>query len=979
MPKASVSAETYVALPTFLYRAPLLPARGLADAPLRLMAHPWGRQALAQASPSLAAALANAPATGTDKTRRAISRFARRASYRPTPQGLWAGVGVGLLGPRLRVDTGTPGLSHQPRWRDVRAAARALLDGAEVREKVCLRVSPSLLVGKSRYVWLALGADGDAQSGSRTARPQGADERWCAREPWLDRLVAATATWQPWPTVRAAVRQRDVPALREGARPDDVLLSLVDEGFLLVDIVPALVGPPAAAALDAYLRERGLEGVTPAGEEPALAFQGRVELPTEVVTRAAALVPLLTRLQGALGPPPAERHDLGGWQDGLATIAAVHGTGRVPLGPLAAGDFGVVPEEKDASPPQASRFFAWLGAAVGAAVARGASELVLDEDTLDLLLPPAPAPLTAELFLSPSLRPARKKARAAASAAGWLLGLHAPAGASWGRFLHGLSDEARTALAPTLAALVAAEKAASPGEESVDVAYAATASLADLGHHPPLRARCLALTSWPALGQEAIRPAELGLVIEEGTEGPAGVALTTSDGRLVAPRPWHRVRSHTAPPGTFRLLTGWTLARQHAPWVAPLGPLAEWPTLPRLVLGGFVVSPRTWRLPALPCDLRRWRRREDVPRWVQVGDGDELLPVDLDAEDAPRDLAGFQHVFELWPAPDALPDEAGRRVEAVVAVVAVGHDAHADRRAKRNQRWAAHDDVAHACPGWTTFKIFGAPEHQDDVLREIITPLLAARKRAGGPDAPSAWFFQRYVEGPGTRHHLRLRLRVDDEGAWATHLRQALAAAYDVGAVVTLESGPYVPERGRFGAGSLDLVHELFEAQSAAVLAALARSSFDKTTEAALPLLVRLYEAFTEGFGLSAAAREELAWQRFAAEEEAEPTEEDAARLRDRLFRRLGPPLRLALGAAAAEGRDDMTPLLRRLRAATRRARRQQRSRQSAGDESALLAPLLHLLAVRLLGADRGAEQAAYLMWARTHEGLRRAPLHLRR
>jgi hypothetical protein len=39
-----------------------------------------------------------------------------------------------------------------------------------------------------------------------------------------------------------------------------------------------------------------------------------------------------------------------------------------------------------------------------------------------------------------------------------------------------------------------------------------------------------------------------------------------------------------------------------------------------------------------------------------------------------------------------------------------------------------------------------------------------------------------------------------------------------------------------------------------------------------------------------------------------------------------------------------------------------------------LAAPLLHLCAVRLAGADRGAEARAYLLWERTLEGLVRNP-----
>src|SRR5206468_290870 len=98
--------------------------------------------------------------------------------------------------------------------------------------------------------------------------------------------------------------------------------------------------------------------------------------------------------------------------------------------------------------------------------------------------------------------------------------------------------------------------------------------------------------------------------------------------------------------------------------------------IPRLTLAGFVVAPASWRIPAAIARgqraraVLRWRRAARLPRFVQVGDGDELLPVDLASPGAAADLAGHARVHEIWPPLDAPSvDRDGRRVEAVVMVV----------------------------------------------------------------------------------------------------------------------------------------------------------------------------------------------------------------------------------------------------------------------------------------------------------------------
>src|SRR5439155_14420705 len=108
--------------------------------------------------------------------------------------------------------------------------------------------------------------------------------------------------------------------------------------------------------------------------------------------------------------------------------------------------------------------------------------------------------------------------------------------------------------------------------------------LGDLCAHPPLRARTLALSTWP--DAEALTPAEL-LLAADGPE--------TVDG-TVTPSPLWRVRSTTAPRGPYRQLVAHALWRQHAPWALSLGRLADLAHVPRLRLDGFVVAPGSWRI-----------------------------------------------------------------------------------------------------------------------------------------------------------------------------------------------------------------------------------------------------------------------------------------------------------------------------------------------------------------------------------------------
>jgi thiopeptide-type bacteriocin biosynthesis protein len=930
---------------SFLWRAPLLPVRALRRPGAALRAHPLGAEAVALASPDLAAALARGEGA---RTREALDRYGRRAAFRPTPHGLLAGVGVGKLGPRTAFGTGDPRPYRTVAWGKLAALGRELLDDPATRAEVKLRAAPSLLVEAGEAVWLAFGDEGPLEL--RHAEVDGP----------LAAVLEVAMGWVGWAGARAAAGagfsgDEEAP---DGDDLDDFLLLLIDQGLLDFDLRPPLVGPPPLGWMQARLERVG----TPAAAEArgrlepvaaVLLHEGKALLSREVVDRAAALAPLLFRLQEALAPPAAER-DLGGaLAERLANLAELLGAGPFDVGALATGVYGdavaAVDEDPPAATPPETALLAHLVDALTEAARAGDSVVELDPAALDELLPLADPPPTFELILTPSASPAKRRAgRGAATgkiAGEWLLGLHAPAGASWGRYAHALGAPMSAALAE----LAAAEAAA--GLPAADVSYAPSADLADLCAHPPARRSALALVGWP--DGEAIAPRQLCLSID-----PAAPPCLWRRGEPVHPSPLHRVRSTTAPAGLYRLLAGWSFVRQHAPWALAWGALGDLPRLPRVRLGGFVVSPASWRIPAAGAlagaGLRRWRAAGEVPRHVQVGEGDELLLVDLEAPGAARDLARHAgaRAHEVWPPLDALVDEGGRRIEAVVGVVV-----EEERVVPR----PAHVVPARAAPHWTTFKLFGAEERQDEVLLAAVEPLIGEGQASG---AIERWHFLRYVEG--TRHHLRLRVRAEVARGTELFARRLRALAEPLrlaGDLIAVETAEYFPEAARYGgAETLGVVERLFELDSELVLRLL---SVD--LEAVEPLegdrlewLVRGFDALARGLGLELEARQALAARRRRAHLPASTRELDAdyrarqRRLAATLAGNAADPLTAPLDAYALRAQAIAGALSPPALAALLEA----------------LPPLLHVNAVRLLGARPEAEAAAYLYWERALEGL---------
>jgi thiopeptide-type bacteriocin biosynthesis protein len=914
-----------------LVRAPLF-AAGEARGARALFREGLARAALELASPALVGAKG-------EKGDRARENFASRARFRATPHGWWAGVGVARLGARTKLRTGEPRAHATVAWGRLASLGRALLDDPSWRERAKVRTTPSLLAGASRVSWMAMGEHG--------AEPRSAEV-----DDELGRVLQSARGWTAWPRLRAEVGG-------DASSIDEYLLLLVDDGLLEHDLEPPLVGAPpltwmrerlggelpaldeAAALLErdpaaAVEEARTRLAALPGHDEAAPSLHGtltfaleRCEIARAPVERAAELAQLLFRVQETLAPPSRERALDPSLGPALDTVTDVLGAGALDLAGLANGEYGITV----GAPPQPGTVPAsapLLQFLVEGLVATGAGEeLALDPARLDALCPTGEAPPTFELLLTPTAR-----------AQGWLLGLHAPAGASWGRFAHALGAP----LADALAQLDQAEQ--TRPERRVDLAWAPSPSLADLCTHPPVRARSVDLRG---ASERGVPLATLSLVADGAALEPLALRL---DDERVEPSPLHRVRSTLAAQGMHQLVAGFSLVRQHAPWALSLGPLAGLPYLPRLTVDGFVVSPRSWRVPSLAnrAALGRWRREAGVPRLVQIGQEDELLLVDLDGSDAHRALAGAARAYEVWPPLDDTPDADGRRVELIAQVVSPLDGPARARSEAASRAVAAAGRVppprqAPPADGWRTFRLYGAADRADRLLVGVVAPLMTSLR-----DAIEGWFFLRYVEAG--RDHLRLRVRAAKAvlGDVQARLDAALDDAWAAGDLVSVESGPYFRERARYGAEAMDAVERIFEADSELACTLLA--------EEAEPLeaTVRAFDALAGAFELDPAARRELARRRRAAHEgELAPVDESLAQD----FRARQSRLHEALTAAH-------DPALMRYAARVGAAARTLPTEQRAG----LLPPLLHLSSVRLQGVDRFAEARAYYLWERALDGI---------
>ncbi|MEV4615253.1 lantibiotic dehydratase [Kitasatospora sp. NPDC049258] len=360
-------------------------------------------------------------------------------------------------------------------------------------------------------------------------------------------------------------------------------------------------------------------------------------------------------------------------------------------------------------------------------------------------------------------------------------------------------------------------------------------------------------------------PAYLPHVITLGEHRPAGEAtdaitvddlavtatrdrlhlVSMSRRRIVEPQVFHALALDKQTPPIARFLAH--LTRAFSPsWTGfDWGPhTRHLPYLPSVRYNRTVLTPARWLLSAVDLpDLATWRRRWNCPAVVELRDDDRTLRLTLDE---PLHIAIlYAHVHQTGQAiltETSSPADSGwldgHAHEVAVPLARIGRGAEAPLA------WPLPriDTRTHgALPGlptgrWLNAKVPTHPERFTEIVTDHLPGLLNYL------DQPPCWFIR--YRSQNESDHLRLRLRITNGryseyaeavGQWAQQLRNG-------GLASDLAFDTYTPETGRYGTGqALDAAEEVFAADSRLVVAQLRRLSPDIIHPSALVALNMLH------------------------------------------------------------------------------------------------------------------------------------------
>ncbi|WP_083646495.1 lantibiotic dehydratase [Kitasatospora sp. CB01950] len=841
----------------------------------RLAGDPLLRQAVEVASGSLALSLQRlgepdgAAALGRKRTvsaARTLTRYARRSGGRPTPFGLFAGVGRATFGAAAKSSpTGD-------------ARVRVRLDGGWLHRRVLAWMAVPEVRRRVEVVLDDLSVLRDG----RLLRHTGEREISVRDNALVARVRELTARPVGYGALLDDLAGR-FPQL-SAERIDAVLAGLVQHGFLLTSLTPHRVDdallsrieaavdgavPGAAEGLRAvraaaavHERDRPGEGLASwrallgevrrldpadrAGERPPV--QVDLRMPADLVL-PEAVGEEVRRYAEAIWAITPEWTTLEHLRDYRDRFIEHYGTASaVPLGDLADPHRGLgLPPEYGGALPAHSRSGPGddadrprrnaVAELVQQAVMSG-RDVVLDDADIARLAdaaghtpgstrPPRTLELCFQLLADST----------AAIDRGEFLLLGSPhigswtAGATAGRFaeLTGLTDG--------LAALAAGPA----GDDVLPVQV-------ELAPRDP---RSLNIVQVPQLLPHRLPigvPADRGdphcldwrtLLVAAGEDGLR--LLHPGSGRPVVPVFPHMLALDAQAPPVARFLSDLVAARPRVWSGWDWAGLDTLPYLPAVRHGRVLAAPRRWlpgrRLrdaartagPAAWAEgLRQWRERYRVPDRLQIASNDRMFPIDLreswDAELLRAELTApeprFQLVQDLTADGAGLGWNHGHSTEIVVPLFRAPTPEPASDARRPIARSAPRPAPTRVhLPGedWLFAKLYADPSAHETLLAEHLPRLLADVE--GDVDR---WFFLRYRD---PEPHLRLRLHGDPavlaERVLPTlgrHVRRLI----DTGALRTMALDVYRPETDRYlGPDALRAAEELFLTDSRSAIVQL--------------------------------------------------------------------------------------------------------------------------------------------------------------
>lgn len=992
----------------------------------RLAADPLLGQAVRVASGSLAHSLdrltgdEGVAALGRKRTlsaARTLTRYARRAAARPTPFGLFAGVGRARFGPAAKAEPGAGEVAVRLDGAWLRRRVMAWLAEPSVRRRVDVVLNDLCFVRDGR---LCLRTGGQERSVRDNALVGAVRERTRTLVAYGDLLDSLT---------------RRFPSL-DAERLDGQLAELVRRGFLLTSLTPHRIDTALLDGIDAVLDEalpddaRALRDIRAAcarheQDSPGAGGESwhrlldevrRLDVPgTDGDAQARPPVHVDLHVRGEFVLPETVGHEVCRYAGAIwsitpewTTLAYMrdyrdrfierYGTAcAVPLGELADPHRGLgLPPEYGAEPTYARTGpgdevdgprRAFVGELIQEAVLSG-GDLVLTDEVVRRLAdvarhdpeaaPPRGLELCFQVLADSTAALDRGDFRLLGSPH---IGAWA-AGATAGRFAEaaGLTADLSRLAAETSGdpdgEVIAAQVELLPREPRglniVQVPrllpYRIPVGVPDDRNDP----RCL---DWRTL------------LVAAGSDGLR--LLHPESGRPVRPVLPHMLALDAQAPPVARFLMDLATARPRV-WSG-----WDWaghdtlPYLPRVRYGRVVVMPKRW-LPGRRLrdaahakgaevweeNLDAWRRRLAVPDRLHIARNDQMYPVDLrdrwDRELLRSELTAPHPRFVLYE--DLTADGAGlgwnggHSTEIVVPLAGArpsgGATGTVDEERVRTAPAVRPAPTRFHLPGedWLFVKWYAEPSAHEALLADHLPAVLGEIE-----DDVDRWFFVRYQDPDP---HLRLRFHGDGEalnGRVLPALSRASRVLVESGALRSMTLDTYRPESDRYGGEALqEAAERLFRTDS---LSAIVHLRAARGAARGLPADV------LAGLGHAVLLESLGDWdwcgwvdRMFTKSEEHEVYQRQRA-LADRLIT----PGNVVASAAEALG----APALRSLWADSDEPRAYGRAVLSApeADRDEALLSLLHMRHNRHFGIDRSAEARGYAVLrgaVRSHLGRQR-------
>lgn len=428
------------------------------------------------------------------------------------------------------------------------------------------------------------------------------------------------------------------------------------------------------------------------------------------------------------------------------------------------------------------------------------------------------------------------------------------------------------------------------------------------------------------------------------------------------------------------------------------GVASELPMLPRVQMGRIVLCPARWNIDAatrkdldpgspvvFASRLAAWRERWQVPRYVYLCSHDNRLLIDLEKPEQVNELrldicaitdSARLLIEEALPAPDHawLSGPDGRFIAELI-VPLVTQDREEPPLPARSRSPARHtDDRADRLrpPGsdWLFAKIYCSPTFEEDVLIGLGAELLNDAVESG---LVSDWFFVRYSD-PDV--HLRLRF-TGDPARLAVELMPRFCSwggeLMRIGACSRFCFDTYDRELERYGGvDAMPVAEELFGTDSRTVLQMLNLATTGVLELDRVSLAVLSIDDLLHSLGLDEGAR--LAWcrdrigpARLASQEyrRRKTTLRDLLGSREHLWRHPGGP---ALAGILKARHGEVSKIKQKLEALDRQG-------QPFQDKNLLYRSYIHMHCNRLLGRERSSEEQALALLARTRDSLAHAAL----